>query len=137
MDGPVIIKMLHHRKKCLHRADEGLGKYGLVEVEITPSSEERIIKKLLSLPEALQVELERMVVNSKYALTKLSNHAKHGETEAKAPTPKTRPRSAHGNPATNEYNHQRVIGLTSNDIQVVIQFFNCGSSFEDAFMCLD
>lgn len=115
----MILKMLHHRKKCLHRAIESLGKYGLVEVEITPSSEERIVKNLLNLSDALQVELERMVLNCKCALSKFTSHLKE-ETESRTQPSRTRPQSAHGHAAPSECNHQRSIGLTITDIQVYI-----------------
>nr|XP_039272438.1 uncharacterized protein LOC120346698 [Styela clava] len=119
VDGSSILKMLRHRRRCLHRAIESLGKHGLVEVEITPSSEEKIIKKLLSLPDALGVELERMIINSKTALHKLSLPIR-GESDAqfssRSSTIKSKSQLS-SSTAPSQCNHQRMIGLTSTHIQ--------------------
>ena len=121
VDGTMLLKMLRHRRRCLHRAVESLGKHGLVEVEITPSVEENIVKKLVSLPDALEIELERMIINSKNAQSKLMITTKHSDAESRTlprHSVKTKANSHYGSTAPTELSHQRIVDLTTSHIQV-------------------
>lgn len=124
--------MLRHRRQCLKRAVNGLGRHGLVEVEVSPADEEEIDKKLMGLSDGLRVELNRMTVNCKRALTKLATLEKQGEFDSLHGVDfhkhnKQSGSNKNGRPSHNyapvvstssECNHQRIFELNSENIQV-------------------